>query len=245
VNPMRLSLGLAAALALGGCDRTPPEPAAPTPIVTAELEERVAEAPTPPAPAHVDGALPPGHPTLPPGHPTLPPDHPTRLADRPAPMPAGGEVGGPVNLSDVVLNPPEGWVAERPRGTMRVAQYRLPRAEGDPRDGEVTVIRTGGSVYDNVVRWRSQFVENPEATVESREAVGREVSLVRIEGTYLHQERPMSPEPGVPQPGTVVRAVIIPSTGGQSVFIKAWGPEATMSRWEASFGELVEGLALP
>jgi hypothetical protein len=40
-------------------------------------------------------------------------------------------------------NVPEGWQAEKPNSNMRVAQYKLPKAEGDSADAELVLYYFG------------------------------------------------------------------------------------------------------
>ena len=61
---------------------------------------------------------------------------------------------------------PDGWVSESPSSKMRVAQYKLPKAEGDAEDASLVVYyfgpAQGGSVDANIDRWISQ-IEQPRS----------------------------------------------------------------------------------
>src|SRR2546426_12843674 len=61
---------------------------------------------------------------------------------------------------------PGGWVSESPSSKVRVAQYKLPRAEGDAEDASLVVYyfgpTQGGSVDANIDRWISQM-EQPRS----------------------------------------------------------------------------------
>src|ERR1700682_2160672 len=56
---------------------------------------------------------------------------------------------------------PEGWVTEKPGSNMRVAQFKLPKIEGDADDAGLVLYffgsGQGGSVSDNVDRWVNQM----------------------------------------------------------------------------------------
>src|SRR4051812_45472638 len=61
---------------------------------------------------------------------------------------------------DVKFQPPAAWVTEPTTSNMRVAQYRLPRAEGDTADASLILYYfgqgQGGSAQANLDRWIGQ-----------------------------------------------------------------------------------------
>ncbi len=63
--------------------------------------------------------------------------------------------------SPLTFEPAPDWVVESPTSSMRKAQYRLPRAEGDAEDAECVVYyfgaQGGGGLEANIERWCSQF----------------------------------------------------------------------------------------
>ena len=56
---------------------------------------------------------------------------------------------------------PDGWVKEQTTSSMRVAQYKLPKTEGDPEDALLVLYffgaTQGGAVQANIDRWISQM----------------------------------------------------------------------------------------
>ena len=150
-------------------------------------------------------------------------------------------VDGSIEILGIRFEVPEGWVQEKPTSRMRLAQFRLPHAEGDAHDGTVTVISARGSIGDNVARWRGQFQDRPTpATRKVDLGGGLEVTVVSFkEGTFLHKDRPMAPGPGEARPGYALYAAIVQATRGQ-LFFKGWGPRATIDRWRPAFDELIQ-----
>jgi len=149
---------------------------------------------------------------------------------------AGGKTWPPgeaFQVSGMTVKPPEGWVRETPSSGMRAAQFRLPRADGDPFDGELTVIAAGGDKSSNITRWRGQFQEKPEAKVAERKVNGIDVTIVELEGTFL--------EKGEPRSNYRALMAIVQAPARQT-FFKAFGPAATIARWEAGFNEMVDSL---
>src|SRR5918912_2229477 len=56
---------------------------------------------------------------------------------------------------------PAGWIEEERTSSMRVAQYRLPKAAGDTEDASLVLYyfgqSQGGSAAANIERWIGQF----------------------------------------------------------------------------------------
>ncbi|MBI4602708.1 MAG: hypothetical protein HY721_12190 [Planctomycetes bacterium] len=233
------SLLFPAAAVLAGCDAQPEPtgpgaaPAAP-PKHPAMIEPVSKEAP------QAKGASP-----------ALPADHPP-IAGQPAAgaPPAGsgggaaagaGAEGGGVEAKlkglGLAVKVPEGWKEDPTPRPMRLTTVRLPRAEGDSRDGEMLISLSGGGLERNIDRWKDQFQERPEPVVTKRDAGGLQVTVVDLEGTYAGMGG------GAAEPGTKLLGAIVQVPGmDQSVFFKAWGPKATMERWRSSFDAFVASI---
>jgi hypothetical protein len=56
---------------------------------------------------------------------------------------------------------PEVWVTEKPSSSMRVGQYKLPKAEGDKEDASLVLYyfgsTQGGTAQANIDRWIGQM----------------------------------------------------------------------------------------
>jgi hypothetical protein len=59
-----------------------------------------------------------------------------------------------IQLGSLELSVPEGWIREKPVSSMRTAQFRLPRAEGDLEDAEVAVFNNIGVYWSNNDGWK-------------------------------------------------------------------------------------------
>ncbi len=141
-----------------------------------------------------------------------------------------------------MLMPPT-WVRERPRGMMRIAQFKLPRAAGDSADASLTVIVAGGSVDANIKRWEGQFQAGVKATRSASKVNGLDVMTATLEGTFMKKARPMAPGPGQAHPGYTVHAAIVKTARGQ-LFFKAVGPKATVAKHIPAFNQMVAGLSM-
>ena len=145
---------------------------------------------------------------------------------------------------------PDQWVVEHPSSTMRVAQYSLPRSEGDAEDGSLVIYYfgpgQGGSVQANLDRWVGQM-EQPggvssqeKAKTEKITVAGLDVTLLDVSGTYTAE---MAPGSGTRhnKPNFRLRAAVVETPRGP-YFFKLVGPEKTITRWDQEFNNIVRSV---
>lgn len=140
-----------------------------------------------------------------------------------------------------------GWVSEPPKSNMRVAQYVLPKVEGDPQDATLVVYYfdgQGGTVEANFSRWCGQFTaaDGSPATCDGakkalQEYSGVQVHLLDISGSYNAED--MSNQ------GTTIKgenwrllAAVMKSNPGP-YFIRLLGPQKTVERYQADFDKFL------
>lgn len=155
------------------------------------------------------------------------------------PVSAGG---GPVDLGVVTGTLPDGWLEGTPSSSMRVAEIQLPGAGGN---GELVAFffgpNQGGSVDDNIDRWVGQMEGAGEPQRETFYAGGMPVTMVDVTGTFTATSmRPNAP-PAEAMPNTRLLGAIVESPRG-SVFLKATGPEETMSAHRERFVAFLKSL---
>jgi hypothetical protein len=148
-----------------------------------------------------------------------------------ATLAAGGTV---VDLGGLKAVAPAAWKEMPTSSPMRVIQFTVPGKAGD---AEVVVFffgqGQGGSVEDNVARWKKQFEPPAGKTidqvskVETIKGAGGDISLLDISGTYLFKARPMDPSPGEPRPNHRMLAAVLPTPKG-NYYIRLVGPEKTV-----------------
>jgi len=150
------------------------------------------------------------------------------------------DLGPEVTAGAIRLTAPDGWVRKQPRSQFVEAEFALPKAEGDAADGRLTISLAGGSVTDNVSRWRDQFGGQPEKDAQQEmDLAGWKVTVVDFVGTYADQPGPFAP--AVERPGYRMLAAIVP-VGEQLHFIKAYGPQKTMTDHEDAFHAFLRSL---
>ncbi|MCZ6598868.1 MAG: hypothetical protein O7B99_14615, partial [Planctomycetota bacterium] len=120
----------------------------------------------------------------------------TQLAACGAPAEESGAAAlpRPIVTSGLVLQPQPGWSVEEPASSMRAAQFRLPRANGDDADASFVVYYFGGGggrVEANLARWGGLFVggEGEESVRTVGELVLYELAIA---GTYVAETAPGS-----------------------------------------------------
>ena len=143
---------------------------------------------------------------------------------------------------------PEGWVTEKPTSSMRAAQYKLPKSEGDPEDASLVLYffgaGQGGSVSDNIDRWVGQMQQpdgsssKDKARTETLTVNGLKVTMVDLSGTYTAQMSPGS-DTHFNNSDYRLRAAVIETPKG-NYFAKLIGPAKTVGHWEQSFGDYVK-----
>src|SRR5439155_14287343 len=97
---------------------------------------------------------------------------------------------------------PDSWVKEQTTSSMRVAQYKLPRAEGDSEDASLVLYyfgaTQGGTAQANIDRWISQMQQSDggsskdKARTDTMTVNGLKVTSVDVSGTYTAEMAPGS-----------------------------------------------------
>ena len=187
--------------------------------------------------------------TMPPGHPPTGAAPTPPASDAAASLPPGHPpTGAPAALKWDV---PAAWEAvPLSAGSMRRAQYALPKADEDPSGGEVAVFHfpgSGGGVEANIQRWVGQFSDSDGGPVDPK-TVQREtfdvgectVHFVDLTG-YMTIGQMMG--------GTGQRSAneyrllgaIVEAPAGRW-FFKGTGPAATMAAAREDFVELLKSV---
>lgn len=142
---------------------------------------------------------------------------------------------------------PAGWKTEQPTSSMRLAQFALPRADGDADDATAVIYffgeGQGGGVDANLERWAGQMAQaggRPGTVEDGRKsqftAHGHQVTVLDIAGTYSDMMTGASGKTGYR-----LKAAVVETPGG-AYFIKLTGPGKTVARWDQSFTEFLESM---
>ena len=170
--------------------------------------------------------------------------------------PMGG--GGPNNphggsAPALQYQTPPGWIQEPPSSSMRVAQYRLPRAEGDEENATLALFyfgpQAGGGTQANIDRWVSQMSGSGGGApinhgITKAEANGMQISTVDVSGTYAGDGGMMGGGTPTPKPNYRLLASVIETAHG-NYFFKLTGPEATVQKWLSGYQGMLKSVSLP
>jgi len=156
-----------------------------------------------------------------------------------------GGKGAEVSLDGMRSRTPASWKEETPTSSMRLLQFRLP-GKGEGKDAELVIFKNlGGSVRDNLARWKGQWTA-PEgkslddvARVSDIKIGGHEATLLDIQGTY--KPPPFDPTyKGRPQPD--FRMLAIHFQGPDNLYhIKLTGPDQTVEEHRKEFEGWLKG----
>ena len=143
---------------------------------------------------------------------------------------------------------PDGWTVEKPSSSMRAAQYKLPKVEGDKEDASLVLYyfgsNQGGTAQANIDRWIGQMQQpdgsssKDKAKTENLTINGLKVTTVDVTGTYTAE---MAPGSGSfhNDDNYRLRAAVIETPKG-NYFVKLAGPAKTIARWEQSYTEYLK-----
>jgi hypothetical protein len=148
------------------------------------------------------------------------------------------------SAAGVAWTAPAGWTRQAPR-PMREATYVLAPEFGEKSGGECGVYffgaGQGGSVDDNLARWKGQFTVTgggpAPAKVAKRSVHGLAMTTIDVSGDYSGLGGPLS-DGGGKVGGYRLLGAIVTAPGG-NIFIKCTGPLKTMSVNQPKFEQLL------
>lgn len=153
-------------------------------------------------------------------------------------------------IAALTYTAPPVWHTRPPASSMRVAEFVVPKVQGDPEDAEVVVYYFGagggGSVEANIDRWIGQ-VQQPDGSASKSKARraertinGLKVTTVDVSGTYTAEMRPGAAE-HYNKPDYRVRAAVVETPQG-AYYIKMTGPAKTVGSAQADYEKFLSSL---
>jgi hypothetical protein len=163
--------------------------------------------------------------------------------------PAQDKKGTLVDLAGLKSTTPADWKEEPPLSPLRMMQFKIPKAEGDPSDAELALFKTpgGGSVQANLERQEKKFelptgkkaedvIKTEKIKVGPNEAVYQD-----IQGTYLKRVPPADPNAKVTKlPDYRQLYVIFEVKEGEKTILYSMyiiGPAKTIDQHKKAFDE--------
>ncbi len=169
----------------------------------------------------------------------LPPGHPSIAA-------ASNDMGGAPTNADAPApfwTAPPTWKMLPNPSTMRLATYRVPRADGDTQYTDLSVVQAGGTTDANIDRWLGQFDQAGKDTRTIKTVHGMKVTVVEVQGTYLGGGMTADNKPAT-SPGFALLAAIV-ETPGTPTFFKMVGPAKSVAAARPAFGALLASVTPP
>lgn len=165
---------------------------------------------------------------------------------------AAQEKGTTVEWGALKSATPAGWKEEKPTSSMRLAQFKLPKADGDPADAELALflLKGGGGVEANLDRQVKKF-EMPAGKktedcvkTEKIKVGGNEGVYQDVTGTYLSKFPPFDPNAKVTKLADYRQLyVIFEIAGGANAgtySVTLLGPTKTVEKHKKAFEEWVK-----
>ena len=151
--------------------------------------------------------------------------------------------GKSVELAGMKSTTPADWKEEAPSNNMRMAQFKLPKAEGDKDDAELAVfVFPGGSgtAKANLDRQLAKFVEQGRKDKTEKVMVGGiEATYQDVSGTYKKKAFPMATDfTAVPDYRQLY--VLFEAKDGKQYYMTLLGPAKTVEKHEKGFKEFLK-----
>lgn len=164
-----------------------------------------------------------------------------------SPFLQGSALAESLFIGGVSFEIPAEWAETKASSPMRTAQYKIPKAETDPEDGELAVFffgeGQGGDINANIVRWQQQFelTDDKAGQIEKKIINGVPVTSVHFEGTYKPGAMSSAHGADETKKDYAFSGAIISGSQGQ-IFLKLLAPRKTMESAHASFQKMLESI---
>ena len=145
---------------------------------------------------------------------------------------------GDVELAGMKSAAPAAWKEEPPSNSMRVAQFRLPKAEGDKEDAELALFSFpggSGSLDANLKRQIDKFTPDGRKDTTGKIKVGEyEAAYQDVTGTFKKKKFPMATD-FTPVEGQRQLYVVFEGKDGRQHYMTLLGPAKTVEKNKAEF----------
>jgi hypothetical protein len=152
---------------------------------------------------------------------------------------------GDVELGGMRSKAPAGWKEEPTTSEMRLAQFKLPKADGDDEDAQVIIFTfpagSSGSAEANMKRQLAKFSGKPDVK-EGKVAVGKQECPVQdITGTYLQKKRPFDPADKGTEKANFRQLYVVALIEGKGDYYPTLvGPAKTVEKHKKEFEEFLK-----
>ncbi len=150
---------------------------------------------------------------------------------------------GEVEIAGMKSKTPDSWKEEPTTSEMRLAQFKLPKADGDDEDAQLIIFYFkggSGTPEQNMQRQLAKFSGKPEVKVDKIKVGSHEAPIQDITGTYLQKKRPFDPaDKGVEKAN--YRQLYVPlATDKGDYYPTLVGPAKTVEKHKKEFEEFLK-----
>lgn len=160
---------------------------------------------------------------------------------------ADDKKGAEVEIAGLRSHAPAGWKEETPSGSMRLAQFKVPKADGDKDDAEVAVfaLAGGGGAEANLKRQTAAFqpADGKDKVGEKQDKIKfgpHEAVYQEVTGTFLKKVAPRDPNSKVTPLAGYKQLYVIFEADGKTNSLWLRGPEKTVDANKKAFEEWVK-----
>lgn len=154
---------------------------------------------------------------------------------------AAEDKGTVVEFAGMKATTPADWKEETPSNTMRIYQFKLPKADGDKQDAELALFffkGGSGSLEQNLKRQTAKFQpadgkDKVEEKTEKIKVGGADATLQDVSGTFIKKPFPMA-QTGTPMHGYRQLYVVFETKDGQ-YYMTLLGPDKTVEKHKKGF----------
>jgi hypothetical protein len=150
-----------------------------------------------------------------------------------------------VDFDGLKSKTPVDWIEEKPSGTLRWLQFRLPRKGDDKDDAELVIFKgISGESKANIERWKAQFTPPAGKKIDDVATV-KEIKIGDRPATYLDVQGTFNPPPfaarGKVEKKPNYRMLAIHFEGPHELYhIKLTGPAKTVEAYKKGFDDWVK-----
>jgi hypothetical protein len=159
----------------------------------------------------------------------------------------GGETNpGAVKLGSLSSKAPPSWQEQKPTSNLRVYQFALPKAAGDPEDAELAIFYfdgEGGSAEENIKRWQGFFAAPAGKKIDDVSKVDKfkvgatNVTYLDITGSFLSKNPPFDPNAKTVKKDNYRRFGVVFESKPGPYFLTVTGPAKTLEHHKKDFDE--------
>jgi hypothetical protein len=157
-------------------------------------------------------------------------------------------LAGDVEIAGMKSKTPSSWKEEAASSTMRLTQFKLPKAEGDTEDAELIIFYFkggSGSAEDNLKRQLAKFKpaegkEKVDVKVEKIKVGKIDAPYQDIAGTYLKKDRPFDPSAKAVEKSNYRQLYVVLLTDAGDFYPTLVGPAKTVEKHKKDFDEFLK-----